>query len=93
MTTQLRSNRARIYVVKDGEDFICPKCGGKHQKLWTIQRRVHPLTNYAGAYINGYFRAIDPTLPTDVGRIPRGAEPVEDSVAAELWHKEGHYFG
>lgn len=88
-----RSNQARLYIVKEGEEFVCPKCNRRHQKLWIIRRKVYPVTNFAGAYINGDFRAIDPTLPTDVTRIPRDAEPVDDNIATELWHREGHYFG
>ncbi len=83
-----------IRIKNEGNQFDCPICGKKHDKIWFIYRKIHAVTNYPAAYVNGEFRAIDATLPLDVDKLPTaGVHFVPIKEAAEMWHKEAHHFG
>ena len=75
------------------EDFKCPRCGGKHAKLWTIKRVLADTFGHFPVFrINGEEHLVDGTLPHPVERLPQDAKEVDIEIAAEAWHSTGHYF-
>jgi hypothetical protein len=67
--------------------------GKKHDKLWTIERKITGNMQLSGATINGEARYIDGTVPTDVEKLPRDAKPVPNELAEKLYNSNSHYFG
>ena len=84
-------------------DSTCVSCGDRHDKLWTVSRRVEPWGHFGVAAINereanGRFAhkvVIDSSLPTVVATLPKDAVEVDRDTAARWWHddNESHVFG
>lgn len=83
---------AKIYINVKGETFK-GKDGKTHNKLWTIERKISGNMQLSGATINGKPCYIDPTVPTTVDKLPKGAKEVPDSKAEELYKKDSYCFG
>ena len=79
-----------IMVYSDTDTSFPGKDGKQHMPIYTIERKLFGNAQLCGARINGEWRSIDFSLPTEVQKIPRKAKRLSDELAEKVWNYQGY---
>lgn len=80
----------------EGKLDTCPDtCRGSHPLLlYVVQRKATAFGHFPVVSLNGTSEVIDPSLPTEVERLPRDARILSPKATSQAWHddNESHVF-